>query len=278
VIPKSTTVAYWQRVGEGVQQAAQEDPNITVTYEGPSDEGDIEGQLRFIEGAIARQPDALVVAPSGGAETQPALQRAVDAGIPVVLLDTDIPEFTAKSAFVGTDNRAGGRIAGEYIAEQLGGSGNVAIIRGRAGDPVGNARTEGAQTAMEEAGLNIVAIQPADWVRDKGQSVAENLIIANPDLKAIFANNDEMALGAAQAALAAGRDDLIIVGFDAAPDALQAVEDGRLDATVAQFPKEMGRLGVLTAAQAARGQEVEEFVNTGAELVTQENVSEFQQE
>lgn len=278
VIVKAVTSDYWRTVEAGVNQAAEQDPNITTSFRGPNAETDIEGQIRIIEAAISEGVDALAVAPSQADQVQPVLQRAVDAGIPVVLIDTDIPGFEAKSAFVGTDNRLGGQLAGEYIAEQLGGSGEVAIIRGAAGDPVHNLREEGATEALEAAGISIVDVQPANSDRAQGQSVAENLLTANPNLAAIYATNDEMALGAAQAAQAAGRNDLIIIGFDASQDGLSGVESGQLAGTIAQFPTQIGELGTLTAAQVARGQEVEPFVNTGVELVTQENLSEFQGE
>ena len=130
--------------------------------------------------------------------------------------------------------------------------------------------------AMEKAGLKVVAVQPADSDRAKGQTVAENLLTANPNLKGIFATNDEMALGAANAAKAAGKT-LVIVGFDATPDALKAIQDGALAGSMAQFPTKIGELGTLTAAKVARGEAVDAFVNTGVEVVSKDNVAKFMQ-
>lgn len=274
VVVKSVTSDYWKTVGKGVEQASQGDPSITTSFQGANEETDIEGQIRVLEAAISQGVSALAVAPSQADQVQPTLQKAVDAGIPVVLIDTDIPGFTAKAAFVGTDNKLGGQLAGEYIAKQLNNSGNIAIIRGAAGDPVHNLREEGAKAALEAAGIKVVAVQPADSDRAKGQSVAENILTANPDIKAIYATNDEMALGAAQAAQAAGKQ-LIIIGFDASPDALTAIEGGQLAGSIAQFPDKIGQLGAETAAKVARGESVEKFVNTGVELVTKENLSTF---
>ncbi|GAC1644107.1 MAG: hypothetical protein NVS4B8_14580 [Herpetosiphon sp.] len=110
--------------------------------------------------------------------------------------------------------------------------------------------------------------------RTKGQNVAENLLTANPDLKAIYATNDEMALGAVQAAKSAGKQ-IIIVGFDASPDALTAIQSGQMSGSIAQFAEKIGLLGTITAAKVARGEAVEKFVNTGVELVTKDNVSKF---
>jgi ribose transport system substrate-binding protein len=270
------TSDYWKAVGAGVEAAMAADPTITASFLGPNEETDIEGQIRIIESAIASKVSAIAVAPSQADQVQPTLEKAVEAGIPVVLIDTDIANFTNKAAFVGTDNRLGGQLGGEFIANALQAGDEVAIIRGAAGDPVHNQREEGAKTAMEAAGLTVVAVQPADSDRAKGQTVAENLLTANPNLKAIFATNDEMALGAANAAAAASKT-LVIVGFDASPDALQAIQDGTLAGSIAQFAGKIGELGTLTAAQVARGEAVEAFVNTGVEVVNQDNVAQFMQ-
>ena len=274
VVVKSVTSDYWKLVGAGVEDAMKADPTIEATFTGPNEETDIEGQIRMIEAQISAKVDAIAVAPSQADQLQPTLQKAVDAGIPVVLIDTNIPGFTAQSAFVGTDNRLGGTMAGEFIAGKLTAGDEVAIIRGAAGDPVHNLREEGAKEALEKAGMKVVDVQPADSDRAKGQSVAENLITANPNLKAIYATNDEMALGALNAAKAAGKT-LVIVGFDASPNALDSIEAGELTGSVAQFPGKIGELGTLTAAAVARGEKVDAFVNTGVDVVSTENIAEF---
>jgi ABC-type sugar transport system substrate-binding protein len=274
VVVKAVTSDYWKLVGAGVDQAMVDDPTIEATFLGPNEETDIEGQIRIIEAQISAKVDALAVAPSQADQLAPTLQKAVDAGIPVVLIDTNIDTFDAKSAFVGTDNKLGGTMAGEFIAAKLQSGDEVAVIRGAAGDPVHNLREEGATEALEAAGMNVVAIQPADSDRAKGQTVAENLLTANPNLKAIFATNDEMALGALNAAKAAGMS-LVIVGFDASPDALASIEAGELTGSVAQFPGKIGELGTLTAAAVARGEKVESFVNTGVDVVNIDNVADF---
>ncbi len=274
VIVKAVTSDYWKAVGAGVEAAMQADPTVKATFLGPNEETDIEGQIRFIEAQIAAKVDALAVAPSQADQVQPTLQKAVDAGIPVILIDTDISTFTAKSAFVGTDNKLGGKLAGEFIAAKLQKGDKVAIIRGAAGDPVHNLREEGAKEAFAAAGIEVAAVQPADSDRAKGQSVAENLMTTYPDLKAIYGTNDEMALGAANAVKSAGKS-MVIVGFDASPDALKAIESGLLSGSIAQFAGKIGELGTLTAAKVARGEKVDAFVNTGVEVVSKDNLSKF---
>ena len=274
MIVKSVTSDYWKTVGAGVEAAMKADPSIKASFLGPNEETDIEGQIRIIESQISAGVDALAVAPSQADQVQPTLEKAVAAGIPVILVDTDLANFSKKSAFVGTDNKLGGQLGGEFIAKALKAGDEVAIIRGAAGDPVHNLREQGAKEAMEKAGLKVIAIQPADSDRAKGQTVAENLLTANPNLKGIFATNDEMALGAANAAKSAGKT-LVIVGFDATNDALKAIEDGSMSGSVAQFPTKIGELGTLTAAKVARGEKVDAFVNTGVEVVSKDNLDKF---
>jgi ribose transport system substrate-binding protein len=274
VVVKAVTSDYWKAVGAGVEAAVKSDPTIKASFLGPNEETDIEGQIRILEAQIASKVDALAVAPSQADQVQPTLEKAVKAGIPVILIDTDIASFTGKTSFVGTDNKLGGKLGGEFIAKQLKSGDQVAIIRGAAGDPVHNLRETGAKEAMEAAGLKVVAIQPADSDRAKGQSVAENLLTANPDLKAIFATNDEMALGAFNAAKAAKKT-LVVCGFDASPDALKSIAAGELSASIAQFAGKIGELGTQTAAKAARGEKVDAFVNTGVEVVSKDNVAKF---
>ena len=276
VIVKAVTSDYWKTVGAGVDAAMKTDPSITASFLGPNAETDIEDQIRIIESQISAKVDAIAVAPSQADQVQPTLEKAVAAGIPVILIDTDITGFTNKAAFVGTDNKLGGQLGGEFIVGALKAGDEVAIIRGAAGDPVHNQREQGAKEAMEKAGLVVVDVQPADSDRAKGQTVAENLLTANPNLKGIFATNDEMALGALNAAKSAGKT-LVIVGFDATNDALQAIKDGTLAGSVAQFPTKIGELGTLTAAKVARGETVDAFVNTGVEVVSKDNVDKFMQ-
>ena len=168
VIVKSVTSDYWKTVGAGVEAAMKADPSIKASFLGPNEETDIEGQIRIIESQISAGVDALAVAPSQADQVQPTLEKAVAAGIPVILVDTDLANFGNKSAFVGTDNKLGGQLGGEFIAKALKAGDEVAIIRGAAGDPVHNLREQGAKEAMEKAGLKVIAIQPADSDRANG--------------------------------------------------------------------------------------------------------------
>ena len=138
VIVKAVTSDYWKTVGAGVDAAMKTDPTIKASFLGPNEETDIEGQIRIIESQISAKVDALAVAPSQADQVQPTLEKAVKAGIPVVLIDTDLANFANKAAFVGTDNKLGGQLGGEFIVKALKAGDEVAIIRGAAGDPVHN--------------------------------------------------------------------------------------------------------------------------------------------
>ena len=163
VIVKSVTSDYWKTVGAGVEAAMKADPSIKASFLGPNEETDIEGQIRIIESQISAKVDALAVAPSQADQVQPTLEKAVAAGIPVILVDTDLANFSKKSAFVGTDNKLGGQLGGEFIAKALKAGDEVAIIRGAAGDPVHNLRESRApRKPWRRRGSRSVAIQPAD--------------------------------------------------------------------------------------------------------------------
>lgn len=274
VIVKAGTSTYWKTVGTGVDEAKASFPGCTITFEGPDAETNITAQIGQVEAAVAKKVAAIVIAVTGQDQVLPALQKAVDAGIPVVLIDSN-KEFPAKKAFVGTDNAAGGTAAGDYIVKTIGAKAGdtVLIIRGQAGDAVHNLRQQGAEDALKAAGVTVI-VQPADSDRAKGQSVMENVLQATPDLKAVFATNDEMALGALQAAKQAGKT-IPIIGFDANPDAITSIDEGGLTGSIAQFPTAIGRMGVETAVKVLAGETVEANVNTGVELVTKENIADF---
>ncbi len=274
VIVKAGTSTYWKTVGSGVDDAKAEFPGCTITFEGPDAETNVTAQIAEVESAVAKKVAAIVIAVTGADQVLPSLQKAADAGIPIILIDTN-KEFAPKKAFVGTDNTAGGKAAGDYFVKTVGvkAGDKVLIIRGQAGDAVHNLREQGASDVLKAAGATVI-VQPADSDRAKGQSVMENVLQANPDLKAVFATNDEMALGALKAAQQANKT-IPIIGFDANPDALASVAAGGLTGSIAQFPKKIGQMGVETAVKVIAGETVDASVNTGVELVTKDNVANF---
>ncbi len=224
-----------------------------------------------IEDLIQKGVDALLVNPTDADAIVPSIQKANEAGIPVFTIDRGAAGGEIVS-HIASDNVAGGRMAGEFLCQALGESGKVVELEGIAGTSAARDRGQGFNDYMssECAGVEIVARQTANFNRAEGLSVFENILQAQPEIAGVFAHNDEMILGAIEAAEAAGRaGEIIFVGFDAVDDAVAAVEAGSLAATIAQQPSEMGRLGVEFAVKYLNGESVEGYVPVDLALVTQ---------
>lgn len=203
-------------------------------------------QASDIEDLITRKVKVIIVNATDSDAIIPSILAANAANIPVVTVDRSANG--GKVAYhVASDNVAGGKLAGDYIKKLLGGRGNVVELQGIPGSSAARDRGAGFNAVLKTAtGLKRVASQPADFNRAKGLSVMENILQSQPTIAAVFAHNDEMALGASQAVQASKRK-ILVVGFDATPDALAAVKAGTLAATVAQRPGDIGRLGVQRA-------------------------------
>lgn len=225
-------------------------------------------QLAGIEDLIARQVDLILVNPTDSAAVVPAILAANRAGIPVITVDrsADSGEVVA---YIASDNILGGRMAGEFIAEVLGGKGKVVELEGIPGTNAARERGQGFGEAIGKyPDIEIVARQEAGFDRARGLNVMENILQAQPEIDAVFCHNDEMALGAIIAIQAAGRaDEIKVVGFDATDDAVVAVNEGRMLATVAQQPRLIGALGVETALKVLQGETVDGFIPVPLELV-----------
>ncbi len=276
IVTKALDSEWWQRVKAGAEDAAKEHPDVRLAVLAPEREVNIDQQVSILEDQITKKIAALAVAPTGKAEVIPVLDRARAAGIPVVIFDTDI-DWASKQSYVGSDNRHAGRIAGEYIAKLLDGKGKVAVIRGILGIQTHEDRLAGFQEAAHNApGIDCVAVQPANSERALAMSVMENLLTRYPDLRAVFATNDQMALGAVEAIAARNLTAKIaVVGVDATYEAVRAVQAGRLSGDVAMYPDRLGRNAFNAALKLALGQPVEKRIDVGEALVTKENAAQF---
>ncbi len=282
-VPKALNSPFWA----DMEQAAEGEAaglGVHLVALAADRETDVERQYQIIENLIQQGVDAILLAPSGSKELVPAIKKANEAGIPVLLLDTRIDSAAAESigarvlTYIGSDNFEGGAVAGRYLAEKLGGSGQLAIIEGISGHETADQRRLGFLHGVQAFPMiRVVASQTANWERALAYNVAENLLQAHPELDAIFAANDEMALGALEAVAAARRGGQIhVVGFDAIPDALANIRSGRLLGSVAQFPSEMGRLGVLHAVALLRdGTAPPEEILTRVVLIDRHNIDTF---
>jgi ribose transport system substrate-binding protein len=224
-----------------------------------------------IEDLINKKVSAILVNPTDSDAVVPAIQRANEAGIPVFTVDRGANGGTVV-AHIASDNVAGGKMAAEFLCKAINGQGNVVELQGIAGTSAARDRGQGFNDYMAAncKDAKIVAQQTANFNRDEGLTVFENILQAQPDIAGVFAHNDEMVLGAIQAAEAANRTGILFVGFDAIDDAVQAVKDGKLAATVAQQPAEIGRLAVETALKSLNGEKVEASIPVPLTLVTQE--------
>ncbi len=219
-----------------------------------------------VEDLITQGVSLILLNPTDSDAVANAVKAANDAKIPVITLDRAANGGTVVS-HIASDNIAGGKMAADFINEKLGGKGNVIELQGIAGTSAARDRGQGFNDQLATyAGLKIVAAQPADFDRTKGLTVMENLLQSQPDVQAVFAHNDEMALGALQAIEASGKS-IIVVGFDAIDDAVAAVKDGKMAATVAQQPELIGSMGVETAAKVLNGETVEASIPVELKLV-----------
>lgn len=276
IVTKALDSEFWQTLRTGAMDAAKDYPDVKLSVLAPTREINIDQQVNILEDQILKGVSALAVAPSGVAEIIPVFEKAHSRKIPVITVDTDI-DWPHKLSYIGTDNRLGGRLAGEYIAKALNEKGKVAVIRGIPGVQTHEDRVAGFLEAIQAAkDIEIVALQPANSERELALTVMENILTSQPELNAVFLTSDQMALGAMEAIDAHHLNDKIItVGFDAGQEAIQAVKDGRLTAVVAQSPYNMGKEAFLAALKAAKGEPIDIRIDTGTTLIDKSNVAMF---
>jgi len=243
------------------EQATELDATLTVA----DAQNDAAKQVSDVEDMIQKGMDLILINPTDSEAVGAAVQSANDAGIPVITVDRNA-ESGDVVAHVASDNVAGGKLAGDYMVELVGEGGKVVELEGIPGASATRDRGQGFNEAIDGQ-LDVVAKQSANFDRAQGLTVMENILQDNKDIVAVFAHNDEMALGAVQALNSAGLNDVKVIGFDATDDAVKAVEDGTMAATVAQKPTEIGKLGVEAAVNHLKGETVEENIPVDLELI-----------
>lgn len=264
---------YWAQFEAGARAKAEE-LGAEIIIVAPPTETDVQAQITQIEDLIAQGVDGIALAPTDPNALAPVVEAAGLAGIPVVFVDG--AGTNEAVPFVGTNNLEGGRLAGNFICEQLPEGAGIAILQGVMSTTNGIDRYTGAREAIEECGLTLVAAQSANWDRAEGMAATESILAGNPNLAAIFGSNDNMALGAVEAVKAAARlDDIMVVGYDANPDAARSILAGELTASVAQAPAEMAALGIQALADLNAGLDVPLVTDPGTVLVTTENAEDY---
>ena len=264
---------FWAAVEKGAKEAGASS-GVEVTVLAPPAESDVPAQIAQIEDAISQGLDGIALAPTDPAALSPVVQQALDAGTKVVFIDTKGENKGV--TFIGTNNEVGAALAGQYLCDNVEKGGKVAILQGIITQSTGQARATGSKAAITKCGLNLVAEVPAEWDKAKGQAAMEDILTKNPDLKGVFGSNDNMALGAVEAIKNAGlTGKIVVVGFDANPDAAAAVLAGDMNATVAQAPVNMGKFGVENLIKLINGETIPEVIDTGTELVTKDNAANY---
>ncbi|MFA0048479.1 ribose ABC transporter substrate-binding protein RbsB [Vibrio sp. 10N.261.51.F11] len=222
-------------------------------------------ELSNIEDLTIRGVKAILINPTDSDAVSNAIRMANRSNIPVLTLDRGASRGDVVS-HIASDNVIGGEMAGHFIMEKVGEKAKVIQLEGIAGTSAARERGEGFMNAVNGSDLELLASQPADFDRTKGLNVMENLLAANPDVQAVFAQNDEMALGALRAVQASGKE-VMIVGFDGTDDGIAAVNRGLLGATVAQQPDLIGSLGIEMADKVLKGETVDEYVPVPLKII-----------
>ncbi|WP_193368819.1 sugar ABC transporter substrate-binding protein [Pelagibius marinus] len=269
-------VPFFATMENAAKDYAAANPGVEIIYGQGASATDIEGQIALIESMVINGVQGIAITPVDPT-VAPALDKAIASGVKVVLMDNNIPDWDGRTALATTDNYAAGKIAGEYLKTKLKDGDTLGILEGVPGVPSLDDRVNGMLEGLQGVDVKIVGRGATNCTEELGINVAQDLLTANPDIKSIFSACGPPAAGAAQAIKNADLDQRpILVGFDFCCGEAEALAAGTEDATVAQFPSKMAELGVDALVKAIRGERVESLIDSGAALVTKENMSKFQ--
>ena len=269
-------VPFFATMEDAAKAYAKEHPGVAVTFAQGTSATDIEGQIAHIESMVTKGMQGIAITPVDPT-VAPALDKAIAAGVKVVLMDNDIPDWKGRTALATTNNYNAGKIVGEYLKTVLKSGDTIGILEGVPGVPSLDDRVKGMLDGLKGVDVVIVGKGATNCTEELGISVAEDLLTKNPELKAIFAACGPPAAGAAQAIKNAGiaNDKIVLAGFDFCCGEKEALEAGIEDATAAQFPAKMAELGVDALVKSIRGEKVESLIDSGAALVTKDNMANF---
>ncbi|WP_129728816.1 sugar ABC transporter substrate-binding protein [Ectobacillus funiculus] len=261
---------YWNIVKAGAEKGFREF-DIDGRVVAPSFKSKKDVQEYVLKNVLKEHPDVLVVSPLQSAAVKSILQKFIEHKIPVLLVDTDIP-LEHKTAYIGTDNFELGRKAGELLASGLQPGDEVALIAGEVISPVSGDRIKGATSSLKDAGIKIVA-RKIDLPNEAlpARKAMATILEEHPDVKGVFATTDIMALNALDAIKKQGNK-MPVIGADGIIKMVESIEDGTLTGTVAQNPYDMGYISVETALKVIKGEEVRKNIDTGVDLITNDNV------
>lgn len=269
-------VPFFATMENAAKDYAAANPGVEITFGQGASATDIEGQIALIESMVTQGVQGIAITPVDPTVAS-ALDKAIAAGVKVVLMDNNIPDWNGRTALATTDNYNAGKIAGEYLKTVLKEGDKLGILEGVPGVPSLDDRVKGMLDGLAGLNVDIVGKGATNCTEELGINVAQDILTANPEITAIYAACGPPAAGAAQAIKNAnlGRH-VILVGFDFCCGEAEALTAGLEDATVAQFPSKMASLGVDALVKAIRGEQVESLIDSGAALVTKQNMAEFQ--
>jgi ribose transport system substrate-binding protein len=280
VVPKGTTHEFWKSINAGAVKAQRElstnGTKVEIIWKGPLREDDRDQQIQVVENFMARHVSAIVLAPLDSQALVRPVNNAIAAGVPVVVMDSDLKSDKYVS-FVATDNFKGGQMAGEEMGKLLSGKGNVILLRYAVGSASTEAREAGFLDALKKhPGIKIISSdQHAGATRETSYQVAQNLMNRFArEVNGVFCPNENSTIGMTKALRDAGlgKGKVKMIGFDAGTLSIQDLKNGDVQALVVQNPLLMGYLGVATAVKHLRGEKVEKRIDTGVVLVTAENM------
>ncbi|MPR01133.1 sugar ABC transporter substrate-binding protein [Pseudomonas sp. MAFF 212408] len=277
LVMKSLANEFFVTMQEGAKSYQKEHAaDFDMITNGIKNETDTSAQIDIVNQMILAKVNAIVIAPADSKALVTVLKKASDAGIKVVNIDNRLDPDVLKSKnldipFVGPDNRKGSKLVGDYLAKQLAAGDKVGIIEGVPTTTNAQQRTAGFKDAMDAAGMKIVSTQSGNWEIDQGQKVASAMLSEYPDLKALLAGNDNMALGAVSAVRAAGKaGKVLVVGYDNIEAVKPMLKDGRILATADQAAAQQAVFGIQNALKLVKGEKVDAkdgVIETPVELV-----------
>ncbi len=279
LVMKSLANEFFQTMQDGAKANQKAHASeYTLISNGIKDETDTAAQIKIVQQMLVEHVDAIVIAPADSKALVPVLADAAAKGVIVVNIDNKLDDAALKEKglvvpFVGPDNRKGAKLVGDYLAKQLKAGDKVGILEGVSTTFNAQQRTAGFQDAMKAVGANVVGVQSGQWEMDKANTVASAMLREHPDVRALLAGNDNMALGAVAAVKSAGKTGkVLIVGYDNISAIKPMLADGRVLATVDQFGAKQAVFGIETALKAIKEKKSQKdlapVVETQVTLVT----------
>jgi ribose transport system substrate-binding protein len=265
---------HWQIIRRAAEEKAKELGNVTLTFNAPAGKNDAAVQLQMVEDAINKKADVLMLAPLDADSLVPTIERAYDAGIKIIFVDTKANTEKYHS-FLGTDNAAAARLDAQELGKALGGQGKIAIVNAQAGAFTTMTRENAFKEEIAKSfpGITIVGTQYSDGDRTKALNIATDFMTANPDLKGFYGCNDGATVGAANGLEQAGKaNSIVFIGWDWSEDHQALIRRGVLKGTLVQSPYNMGYNGLQAGIDAVQGKSIPKFVDTGVTFVNQANV------